>query len=358
MAKLLRGDLMLKMLKGKLSVKVKKVNRFVALTIAAAFIAITCCGFAYAAPNVVTITDTDGAPVQIKTNDTVVGKILSKQGIILNEGDRINYALTDEVGRDAVIEIRRAISVKIDYMGEVKECLTTENEVVKILAEQGIVVDDDDRVAPATYEKVKDGDSISVVLVDKHNITVQEEVDFSTKEIENLALGRGERVVLQEGKKGINEYVYEITYENGIEVSRSLIKDAILSYPIEEIVECGPEDVWELGVVPASAPTKYSRVEVFTATAYDASPADNGIWAGKTSTGMPLEYGVIAVDPKVIPYGTKMYIESVDGMYKYGYAIAGDCGGAIKGKKVDLFFPSRSTCYSFGRRAVKIYFLD
>ena len=76
MAKLLRGDLMLKMLKGKLSVKVKRVNRFVALTIAAAFMAITCCGFAYAAPNVVTITDTDGAPVQIKTNDTVVGKII------------------------------------------------------------------------------------------------------------------------------------------------------------------------------------------------------------------------------------------------------------------------------------------
>lgn len=69
-------------------------------------------------------------------------------------------------------------------------------------------------------------------------------------------------------------------------------------------------------------------------------------------------YGVIAVDPTVIPYGTKMYIESADGKYIYGYAIAGDCGGAIKGKRVDLFYWSKAQCNEFGRRAVNIYFLD
>ncbi len=349
---------MLKKLKGKLPAKVMQANRKIALFLAAAFTAATCCGFAYAAPNVVTITDTDSAPVQIKTTDTNVGKILSKQGIILNEGDRVNYALTDEVGDNAVISIVRAISVNIAYMGETGSYLTTETVVSEILEEQGIVVDDNDDVSPAIDAVVSEGETITVIARDAHNITVQEEVVYSTREIENTNLAPGERVVVQQGQNGINEYVYEIHYENGVEVSRTLVNDAILSDPVEEIVECGPESVWELGAIPASAPTNYSRVEVYTATAYDASPADNGPWAGKTSTGMPLVYGVVAVDPKVIPYGTKMYIESVDGQYKYGYAIAGDCGGAIKGKKVDLFFPSRSTCYSFGRRAVKIYFLD
>ena len=349
---------MLKKLKGKLSVKARRVQKFVALLVVTTFIAATCCGFAYATPNVVTITDSESTPVQIKTNDTVVGKILSKQGIILNEGDRINYALTDEVGRDAVISIKRAMSVNIAYMGETKAYLTTETEVAKILAEQGISVDGDDEVSPATYQKVSEGSLITVVINDTHNVTVQEEVAYSTTEVENANLAPGERIVIQEGKAGVNEYVYEITYRDGAEVSRKLIKDAILSSPVEEIVECGPQSIWELGVVPAVKPTNYSRVEVFTATAYDASPADNGPWAGQTSTGMPLVYGVVAVDPRVIPYGTKMYIESVDGQYIYGYAIAGDCGGAIKGKKVDLFFPSRSTCYSFGRRSVRIYFMD
>ena len=91
---------------------------------------------------------------------------------------------------------------------------------------------------------------------------------------------------------------------------------------------------------------------------FRSSYEDNGPWAGVTSTGMPMGYGVIAVDPTVIPYGTKMYIESADGKYIYGYAIAGDCGGAIKGKRVDLFYWSKAQCNEFGRRAVNIYFLD
>ncbi len=349
---------MIERLTGIPSGKVRKANRIVALFLAMTFIATTCCGFAYATPNVITITDTDGAPVQIKTMDTNVGKILSKQGIILNEGDRVNYALTDEVGDNAVISIRRAMSVNIAYMGETKSYLTTEKEVLKVLAEQGIVVDEDDDVYPATYRNVSEGDTISVLIRDTHNVTVQEEVAYTTTEVERADLAPGERIVIQEGKNGVNEYIYEISYEDGVEISRSLIKEEVLSSPVEEIVECGPESIWELGVVPAIKPTNYSRVEVFTATAYDASPADNGPWAGKTSTGMPLVYGVVAVDPRVIPYGTKMYIESVDGQYIYGYAIAGDCGGAIKGNKVDLFFPSRSTCYSFGRRQVRIYFME
>ncbi len=349
---------MLKMLKGKLSKTAERVNRRVALIISAAFIVATCCGFAYAAPNVVTISVSDSSPVQIETTDTNVAKILSKQGIILNEGDRINYALSDQIENNAVISIVRATSVNIDYMGERMTFLTCESAVSKILLEAGIIVDGDDLVTPALYEKVYEGDTITVVKNDLHTVTVQETVAHTTVEIENANLAPGERVVVQEGKDGVNEYVYEISYQNGVEVSRQVLRSAILSHPVEEIIEYAPQEEWSLGAIPASRPTKYSKVEVYTATAYDASPADNGIWAGKTSTGMPLVYGVVAVDPRVIPYGTKMYIESVDGQYVYGYAIAGDCGGAIKGKKVDLFFESRSTCYQFGRRAVRIYFLD
>lgn len=345
-------------LKGKLSAAMKKANKKIALIVSAAVVTIGCCGFVYAAPNNVTITDTESSPVQIKTNDTKVGKILSKQGIILNEGDRINYSMNDEVGDNAVISIIRAISVNVVYMGETRKVTTTETSVAGILAEQGIAVNDNYEVYPATYEKVADGDTITIIAHDTHNITVQEEVDFNTVEVENASLAPGERVVTQQGEKGINEYVYQISYQDGVEISRILISETTLSNPVDEIVEYGPESVWELGVIPASAPKNYSKVMEFTATAYDASPADNGQWAGKTSTGMPLTYGVVAVDPRVIPYGTKMYIESVDGKYVYGYAIAGDCGGAIKGNKVDLFFPSRSKCYEFGRRAVRIYFLD
>lgn len=349
---------MLKRLKGKLSVMTKKANSKIAVLVAVAVVAVSFTGIAYATPNTVTITDTESAPVQIRTTDTKVGTILSKQGIILNEGDRMNYKLTDFVANNAVISIIRAIDVNVVYMNETKTYTTTNTYVADILSEQGIAVNETTEVSPSLYENVSDGDTIIVTTHDTHSVTVQEEIGYSTVEVENFDLQPGERVVTIPGQNGVIEYTYQIVYENGIEVSKELVSQQYLSDPIDEVVEYRPEDVWQLGVVPASRPTNYRKVATFTATAYDASPADNGCWAGKTSTGMPLVYGVIAVDPNVIPYGTHMYIESADGQYVYGYAIAGDCGGAIKGNRVDLFFNSRSTCNQFGKRPVNIYFLD
>jgi len=349
---------MLKKLRGKMEAISLSAKKNAAAVLGAALLVTTCSNFTYAAQNVVTIADEGRTPVQITTVDTNVGKILSKQGIVLHEGDELNYELSDTIRNDAVIKIYRAVDVDVTLMGETKGYRTTQTTVGGVLKELGVTVNDGDRVSPSLDTAIQEGSAIYVVLYDTHEVTVQEEIAYPVTEIENTELAPGQRNIIQAGQKGVIEYVYDIQYENGVEISRELIRENKLSDPVEEIVEYCPESVWELGVVPATRPTNYTRVETFQATAYDASPMDNGIWAGKTSTGMPLVYGVIAVDPRVIPYGTKMYIESVDGMYKYGYAIAGDCGGAIKGKKVDLFFPSRSTCYQFGRRPVNIYFLD
>ena len=87
----------------------------------------------------------------------------------------------------------------------------------------------------------------------------------------------------------------------------------------------------------------------FVATAYDDSPESQGKWVGKTASGMKPQVGVIAVDPKVIPLGTKLYVEG------YGNCIAGDTGGAIKGRRVDLFMNTRKECYNWGRKSVKVY---
>lgn len=95
---------------------------------------------------------------------------------------------------------------------------------------------------------------------------------------------------------------------------------------------------------------EYSKVLTMNATAYSNDPAEN---AGYTTTklGTPLRHGVVAVDPKVIPLGTKLYIEG------YGYAVAEDTGGAIKGNKIDLCFTDKALVHAFGRRNVKVYVL-
>ena len=76
-----------------------------------------------------------------------------------------------------------------------------------------------------------------------------------------------------------------------------------------------------------------------------------------TATGTKARVGAIAVDPKVIPYGTKMFIVTEDGQYVYGEATAEDCGGLIKGNRIDLFFDTVEECYAFGARMCQVYFL-
>lgn len=330
----------------------------VAATLCSAFIVTACSGFAYATPNVVTIQDAGKAPVTVKTASTDVGKVLSRQGIVLNDGDKLNISLNDNITQDTYIEIYRAMPVNVTVNGKTTEYQTTKKIVSDILKELGIEIGSEDSVSPRLTDAVESGGEIVITSAAPQNVTVQEEIAYNTQEVENTSLAAGTRQVVQEGKTGVKEITYSIKYEDGIEVSREIVNEIVLSQPQDEIIEYSPEEEFEVGKIPANPPTNYTRMEIFEATAYDSSVADNGPWAGVTSTGMQMGYGVIAVDPTVIPYGTRMYIESVDGKYKYGYAIAGDCGGAIKGKKVDLFYWSRTDCLNFGRRDVKIYFLD
>jgi 3D (Asp-Asp-Asp) domain-containing protein len=100
-------------------------------------------------------------------------------------------------------------------------------------------------------------------------------------------------------------------------------------------------------------PTRYVKKLTMEATAYEPGPTSNGRWAsGYTACGYEAGYGVVAVDPDVIPLNTRLYIEG------YGYAIAGDTGGAIKGNIIDLGFETVEECYEFGRRDVVVYVLD
>jgi 3D (Asp-Asp-Asp) domain-containing protein len=97
----------------------------------------------------------------------------------------------------------------------------------------------------------------------------------------------------------------------------------------------------------------YSKVLTCTATAYTT---ERQAWK-ITATGTTARVGAIAVDPRVIPYGTVMYILSADGSITYGVATAEDCGGSIKGNKIDLFFDTYDECIRFGRRECTVYIL-
>lgn len=100
-------------------------------------------------------------------------------------------------------------------------------------------------------------------------------------------------------------------------------------------------------------PVNYTGTSRVQATAYTYT-------GNRCATGVNPQPGYIAVNPKIIPYGTKMYIVSADGRYVYGYAIAADTGGYVKSRptNVDLFMETNAACKAFGRRDVIIYFLE
>ena len=151
------------------------------------------------------------------------------------------------------------------------------------------------------------------------------------------------------------QVTYDVYYADGVEIQR--VPHSTANQQAAHAAAPASYSDAQIGAKTKSADFSYKYVIECTATAYDPSPEENGGWGGMSATGVPLQPGVIAVDPKVIPLGSRVYIESLDGSWTYGYALAADTGGAIKGNRVDLLFLTKSECYEFGRRKCRVYVL-
>lgn len=217
----------------------------------------------------------------------------------------------------------------------------------------GISLDADDFTTPSLETALYEGIEIQVVRVATVYTNETVEIPFSTERIENKYLIPGEEVVTVEGVSGEKSVSKVITYYNG-EVAYENTTETVLRQAVNKVIEYG---TWSIRRSSAnSAPAigtiggyAYNRMISGTATAY----CDKGT----TASGIRSQVGVIAVDPRVIPLGTRLYVESSDGSWSYGVCVAGDTGGAIKGNKIDLFYDSYNQCIQFGRRSCNIYVL-
>ena len=106
--------------------------------------------------------------------------------------------------------------------------------------------------------------------------------------------------------------------------------------------------------LPTGEVLTYTDTATVRATAYTHTDAGCDLI---TSTGTTVRWGTVAVDPRFIPYGTRMFIMASNGSYIYGIAVAEDCGGDIKGDRMDLYMPTYEQCIEFGRRVCTLYFL-
>jgi len=303
----------------------------------------------------------DGKEVRVSTFANTVEDVLNKQEINISKEDKVIPQLDEKLKKDNRIVIHRAFEILLVDGQEEKTITTAEKTVEDLLKTLDIELKEEDRIEPKLKAELSPGEEVKITRVTKEILVEKQEIPFQTtiKHNDNMDYGKTKRV--QEGKIGLKEIQLKITYEDGVEKEREVVEEKVLKESTNEIIEKGTAKL--LVTSRGAAPRKYKDVIVMQASAYTDDYASTGKkpgdkYFGITSSGTKVRPGVVAVDPRVIPMGSKLYIESMDKTTSYGNASAEDTGGAIKGNKIDLFFPSSQEAMRFGRRNVKVYILD
>jgi len=201
------------------------------------------------------------------------------------------------------------------------------------------------------------------VVTNEETYTV--EIPFETTKVKDPYLPKGQKQVLTEGVVGQQLHTAKVTYHNAEEVAREVIHTETIRETQNQVVAEGTgkkvgkrpdEPLIGDGVIVLTTGEvlTYYKKDTYEATAY--TMYDEGC-NDTTATMSKVRWGVVAVDPKVIPYGTRMFIIDKDGDFVYGIGTAEDCGGAIKGKRLDLYMPTLRQAYDYGRNDVTVYFL-
>ena len=287
----------------------------------------------------------------------------------------------------------------VNGCGEI-DTLPCEENIAEVLAKEGIMLSEADVTSPTmalrhqgdsthignakninsfdseTFDKLTTKTNCSLGLFgDKNNnnnsdfemvITKESIIPYNSVRRETTELRAGQHRIAQKGADGTGVETYSVNVKNGIILDVELVSTDVTVMPVDEIVEYGADSATAYHggrKISRGQELRYKQVLTVTATAYDLGfescgkrPGDRGY--GITASGLYAQRGCVAVDPNVIPLGTRLYIEAPDGSWTYGNAIAADTGGAVKGNKIDLFMDTYSECINFGRRSAVVYVLE
>ncbi len=309
----------------------------------------------------ITITD-EGKEIHVHTFSRRVDDVLQEGGITLHPKDLVSPSLDTSLPRIGSIDIVRAYPLIIDVDREVFVYWVREGSVEDILRETGVRLGALDEVTPGLNTETYSHMPISVTRVFKQEVRDEGILTHRIIKQPNAKMDKGLSRVIQRGYDGLREDVIEVTYEEGREVARDLLERIILKEQQDRIVEEGTNTQL---AARGGRTISFLRAMYVSASAYaplDPAAVEGMCFSGNrnvTATGARAVAGtgdegspyVIAVDPRVIPMGTKVYIQG------YGYARALDRGSSIVGNRIDILFATRAQALRFGRRQLKIYIL-
>ena len=296
----------------------------------------------------------DGKKEEVWTTADNVEGLLEEQKVEVDKKDKLTPSKDTELKTDMEVEVETAFPLTLAVGDKKRQVWTTSTTVADFLKQQGVKLNDLDRVSKDPAEKVEANDTVRVVRVEKVTDVVEEPIKFQVIKKKDRTLLKGKEQTVTPGKKGIVAKKYEVVKENGKEVKRKLISKNVVQEKKDKVVAVGTKQAaLQASVQPTNVSTSSGKEIYVSSTAYTSSC--HGC-SGVTSTGVNLKSNpnakIIAVDPSVIPLGSKVYVEG------YGYATAADKGGAIKGNRIDVFFSSTNEAYRWGVKKVKVRILN
>ncbi len=303
----------------------------------------------------------DGEERQVFYSDaTEPSKVLAEAGVDVSLRDLI---VLDAEGFRPEITIQRGQLIYINNGGKLMVAASYGETVGELLERTGLTLGANDNVnAPMTAETF-DGMELVIDRMVTVTETYTESIPYNVTYTESKKLLKGKEKVVTKGVEGEMLYTASVTYLNGVEVGREIVSTEQTKAPVDKVVAKGTLEATSgkvtvadgVIVTPDGKTYSYSKVMKVKATAY--THTDKGC-DKITATGTTVRWGTVAVDPRLIPYGTKMYIVSNDGKFVYGLSAAEDCGGSIKGNRIDLYMPTTKQCLNFGIRNCTVYILD
>jgi uncharacterized protein YabE (DUF348 family) len=281
---------------------------------------------------------------RVSSSAPTLGMALLSNGIIIDTGDNLKPSLDSQVNTSTNADLPNSREIQIQLATGLVTSKTSVSTVGEALSEAGISLQGLDYSRPGAGAPIPDSGIIQVIRVQEEQILESEPIPYETETQPVADLEIDNRSLVQPGSYGLMTKRIRVRFEDGVETSRHVEDEYISQQPQSEILGYGTKIVKHTMNTP-DGPIQYWRALEMYAVSYNVSSAGDAI----TATGLELQKGIVAIDPRYIPYGTRMYVPG------YGEALAADTGGGIKGRMIDLGY--RDEDYVSWHQWVTVYFL-
>ena len=289
----------------------------------------------------------NGELILHKTFENNMMNAIYEAGISIQSSDMVDSVSHKPSGGISEIVISKAAYATVVMDGKSVRRFTMGDSVASLLWRMGVTLGSGDQVTPDLGMPVFDGMTIVVTRLGRQIREEIEFIPFETVRRPQISLNAGEERIVQQGVLGERQMFFQTVFQDSVPVGEHFLRDSVTKEPVTEIIEYGTGGIVNIDGVDR----KFVRALEVEATAYSLP-------GNRTATGTMARVGAIAVDPRVIPLGTKMYVEGANGKWAYGMCTAEDTGKLIKGNIIDLYFDTTPECITFGRRKAVVYILE